>query len=451
MKKLMYFFGLLIMTQNSNAQLPTYLPSNGLVGWWPFNGNGNDFSPYSNNLTTNGNITYSTDRFGNPNAVAIFDNVNEYFSKSNPSLPSGNNSRTLSMWIYSTGIISNPNGACPFTYGDLVSGGCYGRFATLIKSTQNFWWNGKCNPISFTNPIFLQVWTHFVLTYESSSNTISLYQNGQLILSQTITGGNNTTLGELRIGSGLDDQNPIGNIAPFDGKIDDVGIWDYVLTQQEITDLYTASNCSNDLAITPTNNQLQIGANASFIATTLDPSPSFIWQSDFGQGFQTLNNYGSYTGANTDSLSIANVQLSNHNQPIRVISASGSCIDTSNIANIVISDTCINTVTNYISVTDTLIINAVLTGLTPPNNINTITVFPNPTKDHIYINTGNYQSMVDYQLKITNSLGQIVYQQIINAQSYSVDLNTFGGMGTYFVYIYDASNSLIDVRKIILQ
>jgi len=28
----------------SNAQIPNYVPSNGLVGWWPFNGNANDES-----------------------------------------------------------------------------------------------------------------------------------------------------------------------------------------------------------------------------------------------------------------------------------------------------------------------------------------------------------------------------------------------------------------------
>lgn len=32
------------------SQIPNYVPSNGLVGWWPFNANANDESGNGNNL-----------------------------------------------------------------------------------------------------------------------------------------------------------------------------------------------------------------------------------------------------------------------------------------------------------------------------------------------------------------------------------------------------------------
>jgi hypothetical protein len=35
------------------AQVPSYVPTNGLVGWWPFNGNANDESGNGNNGTVN--------------------------------------------------------------------------------------------------------------------------------------------------------------------------------------------------------------------------------------------------------------------------------------------------------------------------------------------------------------------------------------------------------------
>ena len=38
--------GLLNVTM---AQVPNYVPTNGLVGWWPFNGNANDESGNGNN------------------------------------------------------------------------------------------------------------------------------------------------------------------------------------------------------------------------------------------------------------------------------------------------------------------------------------------------------------------------------------------------------------------
>jgi hypothetical protein len=154
-------------------------------------------------------------------------------------------------------------------------------------------------------------------------------------------------------------------------------------------------------------------------------------------------------------LNISSVQLSEHNQPIRVISTSGNCIDTSNVAIINILDTCITNVTVYdtllTTVTDTLVINATITGLNPPNNLNTIKVFPNPANDHITINYGNFASMSGYTLKITNNLGQVVFTTPINQQSSYIDLSTWSGNGIYFVQIIDNLNNTIENRKIILQ
>jgi hypothetical protein len=241
----------------------------------------------------------------------------------------------------------------------------------------------------------------------------------------------------------------------FNGKIDDIGIWNRALTAQEITNLFNSVNCANNTSITPQTNSLATGSTATFTATTSDPNPSYVWQSDLGQGFQTLNNFGNYSGVNSATLNIANVQLSEHNQPIRVISTSGNCVDTSNIATISITDTCIvtinDTITTLISVTDTLIINTTVTGLTQPNNLNTIKVFPNPANDHITINYGNFASMSGYTLKITNNLGQVVFTSPINQQSSYIDLSTWTGNGIYFVQIIDPQNNTIENRKIVIQ
>jgi hypothetical protein len=48
------------------AQIPNYVPQNGLVGWWPFNGNANDESGNGNN--------------GTRNCVGIFISCYDYFS-----------------------------------------------------------------------------------------------------------------------------------------------------------------------------------------------------------------------------------------------------------------------------------------------------------------------------------------------------------------------------------
>lgn len=219
------------------------------------------------------------------------------------------------------------------------------------------------------------------------------------------------------------------------------------------SDFYKISSCSHNTLITPQINSLSIGNTAFFSATTSDPNPNYIWQSDFGQGFQTLNNIGNYSGANTGSLNIANVQLSEHNQPIRVISTSGNCIDTSNVAVINILDTCLVTVydTLLTTVTDTLVINTQITGINPPNSLNTLKVFPNPASTHITIDYGNFNAMSGYTLKIVNAVGQTVFTTPINQQTSYIDLSTWTGNGIYFVQLIDPQNNTIENRKILIQ
>jgi hypothetical protein len=148
------------------------------------------------------------------------------------------------------------------------------------------------------------------------------------------------------------------------------------------------------------------------------------------------------------------VQLANHNQPIRAISTSGNCTDTSNTVTIQIADTCITNVTVYdtllTTVTDTLIINTTL-GLPAPNNENTILIYPNPASDHITIDNGNYTSMAGYTIKIENNAGQQVFQSLINQAQFYVDLSTWTGNGLYFVHLIDPQNNTVTVRKIVLQ
>ena len=59
------------------GQVPNYVPSNGLVGYWPFNGNANDESGNGNNGIVNG-ASLTPDRIGNPNSAYSFNGVNNW-------------------------------------------------------------------------------------------------------------------------------------------------------------------------------------------------------------------------------------------------------------------------------------------------------------------------------------------------------------------------------------
>jgi hypothetical protein len=112
---------------------------------------------------------------------------------------------------------------------------------------------------------------------------------------------------------------------------------------------------------------------------------------------------------------------------------------------------CVQTVYDSISVTDTLIIDIELTSINPPDNKNTIKIYPNPASDYVIINTGDFNQMASYTIKIVNTAGQAVFEELINQQEFQINVGAFGGYGTYFVKIYNDLGDLIETRKLILE
>ena len=101
---------LLLLLMLSICNLPVFaqsIPTDGLVAWYPFNGNANDESGNGNNGTVNGAVI-STDRNGNLNSAYSFDST-QSISGSCSSFPSGNNPRTVCFWYnaLSLGILSS--------------------------------------------------------------------------------------------------------------------------------------------------------------------------------------------------------------------------------------------------------------------------------------------------------------------------------------------------------
>jgi hypothetical protein len=369
----------LCMTVNVWSQVPSYVPTNGLVGWWPFNGNANDESGNGNNGTVSG-ATLTTDRFGNADKAYGFDGLDDNIvvNNSNSLNP---NQLSVSVWYLATGnnmcVISknNPSNALNFSY-QIKHQDQY----QSITGLNTAWGNGNCNGYSANEfwgsdgQIPSLQWVNITFTIDDIGIG-RVYFNGNLV--STYTG---TTLFSCNDPSTIlkfGGPNWNNDVEWFNGIIDDIGIWNRALSQQEITDLYASAVCSNDLSISPSANSLQTGNTANFTATTSDANASFIWQSDLGQGFQTLNDLGNYSGTTTNTLSISNVQLSEHNQQIRAISTSGNCIDTSDVAVLSISNTCTSNVTIYDTLTtnvyDTLTTNITIYDTLTTNIYDTLT------------------------------------------------------------------------------
>jgi hypothetical protein len=226
----------------SMAQVPAYVPTNGLIGWWPFNGNANDLSGNGNNGTVNG-ATLTADRFGNTNKAYSFDGVNNYIS----TIRNYQSAFSVSLWFnpilnqqYNPLIDafdSNWEIQLNNTSPDYVSFISANNYQELI-STQTTQYN---------------VWTNIVCTY--SNNIVKFYLNGTLTdqFSANPLPNNN---GNYYFGASFTGADQF-----YKGKLDDIGIWNRALTQQEISNLYLGAN----VGITENKNN-------SFIS--LYPNPS---------------------------------------------------------------------------------------------------------------------------------------------------------------------------------
>ena len=99
----MFLLGALL---SANAQVPNYVPSNGLVGWWPFNGNANDISGNGNNGTVNG-ATLSNDRYGQSNAAYAFNGTSQWIDIANSTSLNPTSQLTISVWVESSANHTN--------------------------------------------------------------------------------------------------------------------------------------------------------------------------------------------------------------------------------------------------------------------------------------------------------------------------------------------------------
>jgi hypothetical protein len=99
----------------------------------------------------------------------------------------------------------------------------------------------------------------------------------------------------------------------------------------------------------------------------------------------------------------------------------------------------------------TMIINTGTLNTNPITYTSTVNIFPNPANDQITIDCGNLANVTGWSIKITNMLGQEVFNALMNTQQYVVPLNTWSGQGMYFVKIINAQNEVVNIKKIILQ
>jgi len=227
--------------------------SSGLIAYYPFSGNANDSSGNNRHGTTYG-TTLTTDRFGLPNRAYYFDTL-KYIE-----IPNSENLNpfpmTLSLWAFvdssrSTHLGSLINKYTSASWNGLnLTAETRPDWSVLGESFHlyPFYLNGGTIPngliggygqdekIFTVRDVKFGKWFHFVMTVDSTGG--QLFFNGKMISSTTwrtppSAFSNNLT---WRIGGRYYRDQPSDK--HFKGKIDEVRIYDRVLTQTEIDQLY---------------------------------------------------------------------------------------------------------------------------------------------------------------------------------------------------------------------
>ena len=234
----------------TSQNVPDYVPTEGLVAWYPFNGNANDESGNGNDGTVVG-ATATIDRNGNANSALEFlgaivpgtdgtevavdnhvavENFNEGFE----------NGISISLWskVYPTSASAflhrRSNNNIDFTF-------------ELTNSYEPGVHLGFMDLYSFSS--ILNEWTHIALSYDEQN--VQLFKNGLVIASEPATQNINSYADLLLIGKYI---YYGGNThhSFFNGKQDDLGLWNRALTEAEILALYNAeppvSGCTDATA-----------------------------------------------------------------------------------------------------------------------------------------------------------------------------------------------------------
>ena len=226
-----------VFVQSACAQLPAYLPTNGLVAWYPFNGNANDESGNGNDASVI-EAQLSIDRQGNSNSCYYFNGTSNHISLNDHLLNFGTSNFTISAW-QKKAISSSV-----YCIIGKRSAPSLGNFIEL-NSSPGFEISENTNEAQYLNDNFQLVssdsnWQHVVIA--RINNTVSIYTNGQLshvFQSSYIHNINNSAIAEIGArynGSALTQY--------FHGSLDDISIYNRGLTANEVTNLFILGNTS---------------------------------------------------------------------------------------------------------------------------------------------------------------------------------------------------------------
>lgn len=237
--------------------LPDLLSAQGLVAYWPFNGNANDASGTAPNGVVYG-ATLTTDRFGNVSSAYHFAG-SAYIEVPNSSVFDfdSTTSYTISFWMKNcVGLPGADPGSALFALGKgaatVAIASDRGYAITLYRSVPVFLYSTTTNAVAriqnYGGPTIAGNGWHLVTAVfdYNPANAVPreerLYIDGLLVASAAVSGQSyDYSQSTLPLIMGKN----IANNQFYKGAIDDVRMYNRVLSQTEIAALYTAGGWPN--------------------------------------------------------------------------------------------------------------------------------------------------------------------------------------------------------------
>jgi len=236
---------LCVIVAQSSVRADCVPPPTGLVSWWPGDGNADDIVRGNNGALQNG----ATFTAGIGQAFFLTNGgANGFVEVPNAPALNPTGSFSLSAWIFPVAdgighIIAKWGDAAQWAYQRAYS------FHTLSGGRLRFSISDDAHQCKaafhdFDTPagvITLNAWNFVVAVYDQSTGTRQIYVNGVKVAQRTdrpirIT----NSVADLAIGAQIN--SPIMSHFPFAGVIDEVALFNRVLSQTEIQLIYNAGS-----------------------------------------------------------------------------------------------------------------------------------------------------------------------------------------------------------------
>ncbi|MCB0570400.1 MAG: fibronectin type III domain-containing protein [Phaeodactylibacter sp.] len=205
----------------------------GVVAAYSFDGNGRDGSDFRNHLSLTAG-TLATDRFGYGTSALLCDGTSTEITAPNGAQLNSDYT-TVSFWVKPNSL---PGNGEMFL---LSFGGWQERWKiSLPAHGKPVWTTNNTSIISDMDSgdgheLAIGAWTHVVMVHDGTNDKI--FMNGAMVAQKSVSGTLNSSTHPLGIG-----YNPIDGGSWFDGELDEVTIYNYALSDMDISDLYTAQS-----------------------------------------------------------------------------------------------------------------------------------------------------------------------------------------------------------------